>query len=503
MKLDFIKPIIPFIPEVKRPTKAPTVKEKFVWTGIVIFLFFVMYHIIPFGSELKGGASMEFLQVVLASKMGTLLTIGIGPIVLASIILQLFAGAKIIQVDFQNPEDKLNFTATQKTLTIIIAIAEAALFVIPEAYLSCNPAMGGVFCTPPQFEGDTYHFALLGLVLVIAQIAGASILLMFMDEVTSKYGLGSGISIFIAAGVSLAIVQGSLALLLGGKNVPEEITIIWKLTQGGANAIPTAIIALLPIVFTAIIILVCIYAESIKIEIPLTIDRVKVRSMYPLKLLYVSVLPVILTSALLMNVQIISRSVLGGVSCYVSPEQITWLHYIGCVGPGGYVADGMLYFLTSFSSMYNPILSGYDAYLQMIVSSTPLFKIPQIIHIIVYMVLYVSLCVFFGKFWIEAAGMGPETIAEQITQAGLSRPGFRSHPRIIKDMLDKYIVTVAVLGSIFVGLLAVLADLSGAIGTGTGILLTVGIMYKFYEDFKQQKIFDAYPRLNKFFGGSS
>jgi preprotein translocase subunit SecY len=52
-------------------------------------------------------------------------------------------------------------------------------------------------------------------------------------------------------------------------------------------------------------------------------------------------------------------------------------------------------------------------------------------------------------------------------------------------------------------MLAVLADLTGAIGTGTGILLTVSIVYKFYEDFKQQKIFEAHPRINKFLGASS
>lgn len=489
MKLDFIKPLVPFIPEVKKPSRAPSVKEKFVWTGIVIFLFFTMYHIIPFGVELKGSAFVEFMQVVLASKMGTLLTIGIGPIVLSSIILQLFAGAKLIDVDFKNPEDKANFTATQKVLTVFIAIAEAALFVIPGGYLGPSQALLALGIP-----------AGILVFLAVVQVAGASVLLLFLDEVTSKHGIGSGISIFIAAGVSLAIVQGSLSLILGGKGVPEGITVISKLALGGATAIPSALIALLPIIFTAIIIIVCLYAEGIKVEIPLTVDRIRVRSMYPLKLLYVSVLPVILTSALLMNVQIIAKPLLIGAQWgeFMGHDLS---HYIAYVNPGsGQMEDGMLYFLTSFG---NPLYSGYEAYIQMLLTPTPIFQIPQIIHVLVYMIIYVIMCVFFGKFWIEAAGMGPETIADQITQAGLSRPGFRADPRIIRDMLERYIMTVAVLGSIFVGMLAVLADLTGAIGTGTGILLTVSIVYKFYEDFKQQKIFEAHPRINKFLGASS
>jgi preprotein translocase subunit SecY len=221
--------------------------------------------------------------------------------------------------------------------------------------------------------------------------------------------------------------------------------------------------------------------------------------MYPLKLLYVSVLPVILASALLMNVQIIAKPVFLNANWDVGGVNIA--HYIAYVNPSnGAISDGLLYFLTPFG---NPLYTGYETYLQMLTMPTPIFQIPQIIHILVYLVVYVTICVFFGKFWIEAAGMGPETIAGQITQAGLSRPGFRTDPRIIQSMLERYIPTVAVIGSIFVGFLAVFADLTGAIGTGTGILLTVSIIYKFYEDFERQNIFESHPMLHSLFGSRS
>ena len=253
MKLDFIKPLVPLLPEVQAPARPPALPEKIFWTSVVLLIFFVMYHVIPFGAELRGGSFVEFIQTVLASRTGTLLTIGIGPIILASIFLQLFAGAKLIEVDFQNPHDKAMFNATQKTLAIALAIVETVLFVLPGTYL-----------------GPAASFGNPGLMmfLIIAQITFTSILLMYLDEVVSKYGIGSGISLFIAAGVSLAVVQGSFTLIFGGAGIDPTQTVLGRLAEGGATAIPRALIAFLPIIFMFVIIVLSLYAEGVRVEIP-------------------------------------------------------------------------------------------------------------------------------------------------------------------------------------------------------------------------------------------
>jgi preprotein translocase subunit SecY len=483
MRLDMFKAVVPYLPVVKDAPHPPGLGEKFIWTAVVLLIFFTMYSVVPFGAELRQGQYIEFIQVVLASKMGTLLTVGIGPIILASIFLQLLAGAKVIDVDFQKPEDKANFSAAQKVLAIALSFIEAALFVLPGTYLSPSTTLG----ISPQIL----------LALIVLQIALSSVMLLFLDEITSKYGIGSGISLFIAAGVSLAVVEGSFYLFFGGSGVPESITVMGRLAQGGATAIPSAIIALLPMVFTLLVIVVCLYAEGVRVEIPLAFDRVRgFGSRFPVKLLYVSVLPVILTSALLANVQLIGQVFLN--NAHFSIAGVDVVPYIAYVDANG-MRDGFLYLLTHFSS---PLFSGgYEAYLALLAGSTPVFHIPEWIHVLVYSVAYVAMCVFFGKFWIEAAGMGPKDIANQITKTGLLVPGFRRDPRIIEGLLEKYISSITILGSIFVGLIAVAADLTGAIGSGTGILLTVGIMYKFYEDFKSQKLFDMYPGVAKFIEG--
>ena len=98
-------------------------------------------------------------------------------------------------------------------------------------------------------------------------------------------------------------------------------------------------------------------------------------------------------------------------------------------------------------------------------------------------------------------GQGPEAVSNQLSNSGMYIPGFRRDPRIIRSILDRYIPPITILGSIFVGLLAGLADLTNALGSGTGILLTVGIVYRLYEELAKQQLMETNPLMGKLFGG--
>lgn len=91
--------------------------------------------------------------------------------------------------------------------------------------------------------------------------------------------------------------------------------------------------------------------------------------------------------------------------------------------------------------------------------------------------------------------MDAKSVANQLSSSGLQIPGFRRDPRMLESILNKNILPLTVLGSISVGLLAGVADLTGALGTGTGILLTVGILYRMYEQMEQQQMFELMPAL--------
>jgi len=56
--------------------------------------------------------------------------------------------------------------------------------------------------------------------------------------------------------------------------------------------------------------------------------------------------------------------------------------------------------------------------------------------------------------------------------------------------LKRIIPTAASLGGILIGALSVIADMLGAIGSGTGILLAVTIIYQYFELFAREQ-FDA------------
>ena len=98
-------------------------------------------------------------------------------------------------------------------------------------------------------------------------------------------------------------------------------------------------------------------------------------------------------------------------------------------------------------------------------------------------------------------GQGPEAVSNQLSNSGMYIPGFRRDPRIIKGILERYIPPITILGSAFVGLLAGLADFTSALGSGTGILLTVGIVYRLYEELAKQQLMETNPLMKRLFGG--
>jgi preprotein translocase subunit SecY len=475
------------------------------WSGVALALFFIMYNVMALGVKPSVGGS-DFLQVVTASRIGSLITVGIGPIVLASIFLQLFAGAKILDVDMSDPEQKRTFQGVQKILAVLLCIFEAAVFVI-FARLTLVPLF------PMLGEGTVANAAGVAVLnapyttaMVIIQIALGSLVLLYLDEVVSKHGVGSGISLFIAAGVAFAIVGGTIQVFSDPGN-----GVLAALSSGSATALPNAIMALLPVFFTILVFLVVSYAQGLKVEIPLAFDRARgLGSRFPIQFLYVSNIPVILAAALLLNMQFFAIGLSGKDWCitgtYDASSQtfdkcsggIDLVQDIAFVGNDNQLHDGLLYFV---SPIYRPLQGNYAAYFSHIIdSTTPISGVPEYVHVIVYIIFMMALCVVFGQFWVETTNMGSKDVAEQLDNSGLQIPGFRRDRRIVEKVLDNYIPYIVVLGSAFVGLLSALADMTGALGTGTGILLTVGIIYKLYQDLENQKFFESYSALGGLLG---
>jgi len=511
-----LKPVIDRLPAVVRPEGHVHFRTKMMWVILILVLYFAMTNIVIYGLQAEEGVDL-FAQyrAILAGAQFSLMHLGIGPIVTGSIIMQLFTGAKIIKLNLKNDEDKAVYQGTQKMLVLIMIVVEA----VPQVY--------GFMVPSDKFIGGmdgvwTDHGEQLAKFIIVLQLFVGSYLVFLMDEVVSKWGIGSGISLFIAAGVAQQIFTGSLnwhpvdntaALSLDSNppagTIPKTIYLFHnmsasQLSGGGYERIflaqPNPMVALIG---TIVIFLFVAYTESSRIELPLAHGGARgARGRYPIKLIYASNIPVILMAALLANVSMFSMlfwshpsfqnvPVLGG----------NWMlgYYAeGATTPSG----GLAYYLSTVNGVGDwllPLLS--NQYLD--ATGLDKSRLQIGIHVMVYVVIMILGSILFARFWIETTNMGPEAVASQIESSGMQIPGFRRDPRVLKRVLERYIPVVTVISGATVGGLAAGADLIGTVGnaSGTGVLLAVGIMIQLYDAIGREQMMEMHPVLRGFFGG--
>ncbi|MHB8605844.1 MAG: preprotein translocase subunit SecY [Thermoplasmatota archaeon] len=499
-------PITKRWPAVTKPEGHVHFRTKLIWTFGTLLVYFVMSNVLIYGLSSNSIDSFAQFRAILAGASGSLVHLGIGPIVTGSIIMQLFAGAKIIKLDLTKEEDKAIYQGVQKILVLVMIFVEA----IPQVFGFLAP--------------DAAFTARLGIgwarTLIILQLAVGSYLVFLMDEVVSKWGLGSGISLFIAAGVSQSLFVGLLSWIpqsgTGSQYavtnppsgvVPKTFYLLNALStneligSGGFERIilapPNPIIALVATLTTFFVV---VYAESSRIELPLAHGKVRgARGRYPIRLLYASNIPVILAGALLANINLIGLLLWSGPlrSLPLLGHQL-WV--------GGYqvgttrAISGFAYYFSQVNGVNEWLLP----FLGSQYSNEFLFRTPiqVVIHILVYMVFMIGGSILFAIFWIETTNMGPTEVAKQIEKSGMQIPGFRRDPRVTGKILERYIPVVTVIGGASVGGLAVFADLLGTLGnaSGTGVLLTVGILQRLYEQIAKEQAMEMHPVLRRFFG---
>src|SRR3989339_1966516 len=235
------------LPEVRAPAeKKVGFNVKLKWTLVILTGYFILSNIPLFGITEGSLARFEYLAILLGTSFGSIISLGIGPIVMAYIILQLLDGAQILSIDTNTTEGKKFFQALQKVLAFAFVIFEAMVYVL----------MKGI-AAQPGFTG-----------LVIFQLCVGGLLILFMDEVIQKWGFGSGVSLFIAAGVSAQIFirafspltsAGTLALGTGQAPTGVLFVLINSLTSGNTIG---ASLALAAIVSTIVVFLIAVYAQA-------------------------------------------------------------------------------------------------------------------------------------------------------------------------------------------------------------------------------------------------
>jgi preprotein translocase SecY subunit len=470
--LRLFKPLARGIPEIKSPERRVRFNEKLFWTALVLVIFLVMSEVPLYGVTKTALGELAALRIIFASSRGSLMELGIGPIVTAGLILQLLAGSAMIECDMNNPEDRGLFTIASKVFSIILTGVQASAYIIGGMYGSLQSTVA---------------------IIVFLQLIAAGIIVMLMDELVQKgWGFGSGISLFIMAGVAQGIFWQSFSpapaigelrsyglffaigqVLLGG----QPISLLW-LRENHQNP------SILGFIATIIAFLIIIYAEGVRVELPLSYAGYKgFRSRYPIKLLYVSNLPVIFASALFANVYFFSQLLWNS---YNQSNTNFWLNLLGTYQSTSnstsiQATGGLVYYVTAPRNFV-------DA------TADPLRSLG-------YLGILMVFCVIFSLTWLEVGGLGASTVAKQLVDSGMEVPGYRRSGKAIESILNRYIPAVTVLGGIVVALIAGVSDFFGVFGSGMGILLSVGIIYQYYEVLMQERATEIYPAFRKIFGG--
>ena len=469
--LEYLAELAKYVPAVPRPKKKLDLYKRLFWTALVLIAYLLMSNIPLPGVSVQTSPNLLLMNIVFAANTGTLMQLGIGPIVTAGLVLQLLVGAKIIDLDLNDPEDKKLFTLAQKGFAVVLGILEAIGLVLSGS-LWTSVQNGIAIVTPPPLP-----IMILDMIL----LASATLLVIIMDEMVQKgWGLGSGISLFIAASVVSGIawevggwfshqgqifwaglvpsaaICGPLSVIvgnpLGAPKLPFQVTCAGKTMNLGAMP------DLIGFIATIVMIVVIAYLSSVKINVPLSVQRMRgMRIKIPLNLLYVTNIPVLLAAIIFANIQAMAQA--------AGPNSPLW---------------HLAYYLSPPRGLLEVAL--------------------QPLRMLSYAIALTILSIAFGILWVELAGLDPATQARNLIESGLHIPGARNDPRHLEKILAKYIYPLTILSSIIVAMLVIVADIFGAYGTGTGLLLAVMILQQYYTMLTYERAIETYPLLRKVLG---
>jgi protein transport protein SEC61 subunit alpha len=402
------------------------------------------------------------MRVFLASNRGTLMELGISPIVTSGLVMQLLAGSKILEVDQSDKEERALFNGAQKLFGMLITIGQGTAYVFSGMY------------------GDLADLGFGNAFLIVLQLFFAGILVLLLDELLQKgYGLGSGISLFIATNICETIVWKSFSptTINSGRGTEFEGAVIalfhLLITRGDkVRALKEAFYRQnLPnvtnLMATVLVFMVVIYFQGFRVDLRVKYEKQRgQQGSYPIKLFYTSNIPIILQTALVSNLYFLSQLLYKRFPTNILIQLLgTWKEMEGRYAGQSVPVGGLAYYVSPPGSFAEVLVDPF--------------------HALFYLTFVLTTCALFSKTWIEVSGSAPRDVAKQLRDQQMVMKGHRNSS-MYKE-LKRYIPTAAAFGGLCIGALSVFADLMGAIGSGTGILLAVTIIYQYFEIFAKEQ----------------
>ncbi|WP_100182515.1 preprotein translocase subunit SecY [Candidatus Nitrosotenuis aquarius] len=456
----------PYLVQVPKPKKKLSLPTRLIWCGMALLIYQVMGQTPLFGATAPQFDFLAFARVIFASQQGTLVELGIGPIVTAGLLMQLLKGSEILKFDFTKPDERGVFQTATKLVTYIVIVVESIVYAI---------AVYGPGIANPSV-----------LYVIIGQLIAASVIIMFLDELIQKgWGLGSGISLFIMAGVAQQILWSIFSPLPAGDGGLIGIApfVAQSFAQGDISSIffrSNQLPSLFGLGITAGILLILVYTQAIKVEIPIVSTKYRgFSATYPIKLMYVSNIPVILASALTANAIFIGQMMWANFNPRNNNALFNFLAQFDPQSPSTPIG-GLVYYITPPRGLDLAALDPLRA--------------------VAYVLFMIGIVVVFGRLWVELGGLSPKSAAKNLLDADVQVPGFRRSNQPVESLLAKYIPSVTIIGSAILGALAGASDVLGVFGTGIGILLMVDILINYYQQLVREQVEVVMPRLGALLG---
>lgn len=458
--LNLIKPALCLIPEVETPHRKVQFKERVMWAAMSLFIFLICCQIPLYGIvNSRTNDPFYWMRVILASNKGTLMELGISPVVTSGMIMQLLAGSRIIDVDLSLKEDRELFNGAQKLLGLLITLGEAVAYVLTGAY------------------GSLAEIGVGKALLIVLQLCVAGVIVLLLDELMQKgYGLGSGISLFIATNICENIIWKALSptTINTGRGTEFEgaLVALFHLLLTRKNkwdALSEAFYRsnapnCMNLLATILVFFIVIYFQGFRVDLAVSSQKNRgFQGTFPIKLFYTSNIPIILQTALVSNLYFFSQLLFRR---FEGNPIVNILGQWKDDGPSSAVpVGGIAYYISPPTNVTDMIRDPARAF--------------------IYTIFVLISCALFARTWTEISGSSSRDVAKQLRDQHMVVKGHRDTSLI--EVLNRYIPTAAAFGGVCIGALSIVADVLGAIGSGTGILLAVTIVYSYYETMGKEK----------------
>jgi len=381
--------------------------------------------------------------------------LGISPVITSGLVMQLMAGSRLIEVNQNIKQDRALFQGAQKLFGIVITLGEAIMYVFAGMYGPISTIGAG------------------NAVLIIFQLFMAGLIIITLDELMTKgYGLGSGISLFIATNSCENIIWKAFSpttLNTGsGSEFEGAIVAFFHLLITKPNKLQALREAfgrenqpnLNQLMATVLVFCLVVYFQGWRVDLQIKYQKYRgQKASYPIKLFYTSNMPVILQSALVSNLYFLSNML-----STKYPGNLVWRLLGSWDQATRKPVWGLAWLVTAPQSVWEALILPHKT--------------------IFYVVFTCLSCAYFSTLWIEISGSSPKDVARQLRDQSMVIQGHREGSTV--SHLQRYIPVAAGFGGACIGFLTVIADFLGAIGSGTGILLAVTIIYQYFEMFTKE-----------------